>query len=126
MTPRTAQTFIMTKVSYNALPMAMFTTLQKRAFPAYFRTQTLLVIATALTFPPGSLIGLSERWQNWVPLLVNMTCAMLNTTVFGPRTKHATIARRHQGEECRNAMPSVFVSDFLFSAIYRNEGWEGL
>ncbi len=35
------QTFILTKVSFHALPRSAFITLQKRLFPVYFRAQTL-------------------------------------------------------------------------------------
>ncbi|TDL15823.1 hypothetical protein BD410DRAFT_844909 [Rickenella mellea] len=90
------QTFVMTGVSFRALPISMFTTLQKRVFPAYFRTQTLLAAATALTYPPGSLVGLRQQWSSWVPLLVNLACAGLNLYIYGPRTTRAMIDRIHQ------------------------------
>ena len=48
----------MTKVAYLALPTSAFTTLQKKVFPVYFQLQSLLLVATALTYPPTSVLAL--------------------------------------------------------------------
>ncbi|KAL2050415.1 hypothetical protein ABVK25_009249 [Lepraria finkii] len=63
------QSFVMTKICYDALPMPAFTTLQKRVFPVYFRLQSLLFLLTAATHPPyGPVSPCSPRlaiWHQW-------------------------------------------------------------
>jgi hypothetical protein len=92
------QSFIVTKVCYQALPMSSFTTLQKRIFPIYFRTQTALLILTALTLPPYGPVSLVKKKRDWIPLAFATSMAMLNLIVYGPRTQTTMIARIHQGE----------------------------
>lgn len=90
------QSFIVTKVCYQALPMSSFTTLQKRIFPIYFRTQTALLILTALTLPPYGPVSLVKKKRDWIPLAFATSTAMLNLIVYGPRTQTTMIDRIHQ------------------------------
>jgi hypothetical protein len=46
------QTFVLTKASYQALPRSAFTTLQKKLFPIYFQSQSLLLFVVAVSTPP--------------------------------------------------------------------------
>ncbi|KAF9873230.1 hypothetical protein CkaCkLH20_09393 [Colletotrichum karsti] len=95
------QTFVNTKICYMELPRSAFTTLQKRLFPIYFRSQSLLLILTALTFPPGGPASLLRDKRDWVPFAVAGVTAVLNLLLYGPRTKQAMIDRIHQ--ETRDA-----------------------
>ncbi|OTA89068.1 hypothetical protein M434DRAFT_23514 [Hypoxylon sp. CO27-5] len=63
------QSFVVTKICYQALPRSAFNTLQKRVFPIYFRSQALLLLLTA---------------------------SLLNLTIYGPRTRQIMIDRIHQ------------------------------
>ncbi|KAF7502445.1 hypothetical protein GJ744_005809 [Endocarpon pusillum] len=91
------QSFVMTKICYQALPMAQFTTLQKKVFPAYFRIQVALIALTAATFPTKSVVSLARAgWVFWVPLGTNFGMAALNWLVYGPRTQDMMIKRSHQ------------------------------
>ncbi|KAL8944142.1 MAG: hypothetical protein Q9216_000647 [Gyalolechia sp. 2 TL-2023] len=90
--------FVMTKISYNALPISAFTTLQKRVFPAYFRLQSLLILVTAATHPPHGPLSLFKSLGDVAPLAIGGTMAALNLTVYGPRTQTTMIDRIHQGE----------------------------
>ena len=93
------QSFVMTKICYQALPMAQFTTLQKKVFPAYFRIQVGLVVLTAVTFPTKSVLSLARAgWVFWVPLGTNFGMAALDWLIYGPRTQHAMVKRTHQGK----------------------------
>ncbi|SPQ26472.1 3bfbf0cb-2ea7-4c18-931f-236460dde96c [Thermothielavioides terrestris] len=76
------QTFVNTKVCYVTLPRSAFTTLQKRIFPIYFRSQ-------------------SKR-ADWVPFAVAGVTALLNCLVYGPRTQKAMVDCIHQ--ETRDAL----------------------
>lgn len=89
----------MTKVCFQALPMAQFTTLQKRVFPIYFRFQTGLIALTAVTHPPGSLVSLCSWWGDYVPLAVALGISSLNMMVYGPKTQEVMIERIHQGKQ---------------------------
>ena len=91
----------MTKIAYQALPMSAFTTLQKRAFPIYFQLQSLLLVLTAATFPPNSVVSLVQSTGDLVPLAVAGAMAGLNLLKFGPATREAMIERIHQGEQAR-------------------------
>jgi hypothetical protein len=62
------QTFVVTKVGYQALPISAFSTLQKRLFPIYFRSQSLLLLCTALTIPPIGPVSLIQKKADWIPL----------------------------------------------------------
>jgi hypothetical protein len=96
------QTFVVTKVCYQALPMSAFTTLQKRIFPLYFQIHTTLLILTALTLPPYGPVSLIQKKKDWMPLAFATTMAMFNLVKWGPRTQTAMIDRTHQG--ARTAM----------------------
>ena len=88
----------MTKVCYNALPMSAFTTLQKRVFPVYFRIQSLLIVLAAITHPPSGLYSLVESPGDVITLGFAGAMALLNLTVYGPKTEKVMIDRIHQGE----------------------------
>lgn len=89
----------MTKVCYQALPMSAFTTLQKRVFPIYFRIQTLLILLTAITYPPyGPMSLIICRAGDLIPMTLAGAMAALNLGVYGPRTQKAMIERIHQGK----------------------------
>lgn len=81
------QTFVLTKITFRALPRQPFVTLQARVFPAYFRIQTALLLLTVLTWPPRSVLSLAEAKTHWIPLLVGMATSVLNLLLFGPRTR---------------------------------------
>jgi hypothetical protein len=101
------QSFVMTKVCFQALPRPAFTTLQKRIFPIYFRGQSLLLVLTAVTFPARSLLSLAQHKGNWVPFVVAGVTAALNLVVYGPRTQQVMIERIHQGTS--SIIPSILI-----------------
>lgn len=89
----------MTSICYQALPMSAFTTLQKRVFPAYFRIQNILFLLTAVTYPPyGPYSLVKNSTGDTVTLIFASAMALLNLTVFGPRTQEAMVSRIHQGQ----------------------------
>lgn len=90
------QSFVMTKVCYNALPMSAFTTLQKRVFPLYFRIQSGLILLTAVTFPPYGPVSLVFSTGDAITIGFTGAMALLNLTIYGPRTQQAMIERTHQ------------------------------
>ncbi|KAE8440914.1 hypothetical protein EG329_006335 [Mollisiaceae sp. DMI_Dod_QoI] len=90
------QSFVMTKLCYIHLPRPQFTTLQKRVFPVYFNIQTGLVVATALTYPPGSVLSLATNIPDAVLLGVIFGLSLLNKFVYGPRTSQVMVERAHQ------------------------------
>ena len=77
--------------------MSAFKTLQKRVFPLYFQLQSALIVLTAATVPPYSLISLASSPGDWVPLSVAGAMAALNLLKFGPTTLKAMVDRIHQG-----------------------------
>lgn len=91
------QTFVVTKVCYLELPMSAFTTLQKRLFPIYFRSQSLLLLCTALTIPPAGPVSLIQKKADWIPLAFASVMAGFNLIVYGPRVEKTMIDRIHQG-----------------------------
>jgi hypothetical protein len=91
------QSFVMTKVAYQALPRSAFTTLQKRVFPIYFQSQSLLLLLVAVTTPPLGPISLTRATTDWVTFVVAGVTAGLNLVTYGPRTKSLMIERVHQG-----------------------------
>lgn len=93
------QTFVVTKVCYQALPMSAFTTLQKRVFPLYFQIHTALLVLTALTLPPYGPVSLIQKKKDWMPLAFATTMAMLNLLKWGPCTQTTMIDRTHQGAQ---------------------------
>ncbi|KAK3380897.1 hypothetical protein B0H63DRAFT_434262 [Podospora didyma] len=90
------QTFVMTKVSYQALPRSAFTTLQKRVFPLYFQGQTFLLGLAAITVPPYGLASLVHHKVDWVPFTVAGVTAILNLVIYEPQTRKAMVDRIHQ------------------------------
>ncbi|KAI9765797.1 MAG: hypothetical protein M1840_007079, partial [Geoglossum simile] len=88
--------FVMTKICYTALPSSAFTSLQKRVFPIYFRLQSLLVILTAITYPPSSLSSLASSTSDLLLLAFAGVTAVLNLVIYGPRTSRAMVQRIHQ------------------------------
>lgn len=91
------QSFVMTKVAYLALHRSAFTTLQKKVFPIYFQTQSLLLLVVAATTPPYGPTSLMEEKMDWIPFAVAIVTAGLNLVLYGPRTKYFMIERTHQG-----------------------------
>ena len=91
------QTFVMTKVAFQALPRSAFTSLQKRVFPIYFQSQSLLLLVVAATSPPHGPVSLIKGSANLIPFAVAGISAGLNLVIYGPRTKTLMIERAHQG-----------------------------
>ncbi|KAH6704746.1 hypothetical protein EV126DRAFT_196108 [Verticillium dahliae] len=90
------QSFINTKVCYQALPRSAFTTLQKHLFPIYFRVQSVLVLTTIITYPLGPRSLLSSP-EDLVPLSLAGITACVNFLVFGPQRLTKMICCIHQG-----------------------------
>ncbi|CAI7574938.1 unnamed protein product [Penicillium pancosmium] len=88
------QTFVNTKLCFKYLPMRDFLTLQKRVFPVYFASQVGLVVLTAATHPPYSIISLMNDFWSAGPLLVVLGTGGLNWAVYGPRTTTASLVRK--------------------------------
>lgn len=78
------QTFVITKISFQALPRSAFITLQKRLFPVYFRVQTLLLVLTAATLPLPRVLTADS-----VLFAVAGLTAVRNLVVYEPRTRGA-------------------------------------
>jgi hypothetical protein len=91
------QTFVMTKLTYNALPISMFRSLQKRVFPVYFRSQTSMIVLVALTVPPHGPWSLTQNIASYIALGIAGVTAALNLMVYGPATQEAMVAVTHQG-----------------------------
>lgn len=77
--------------------MPEFIGLQKRIFPAYFKTQVGLVLLTAVTHPPASIISLSRDIYGLVPLAVILLVDALNWFVYGPKLINVLNERIAQG-----------------------------
>jgi hypothetical protein len=92
------QSFVMTKVAYQALPRSAFTSLQKRIFPIYFQSQTLLLLLIFATCPPCGPMSLLKHRPEGISLVIASATAVLNLLVYGPRTKNLMIERVHQGK----------------------------
>ncbi|KAJ5104402.1 hypothetical protein NUU61_001749 [Penicillium alfredii] len=88
------QSFVNTKICFQALPMREFIALQKRLFPAYFGCQVGLTALTAATHPPYSIVSLVKDPWSAAPLAVILITGSLNWWVFGPRTTTASLVRR--------------------------------
>ena len=101
------QSFVMTKVAYQALPRSAFTTLQKRVFPIYFQSQSIFLLILAATFPPRGPISIFQKRGDWIAFAIAGVTAGFNLMVFGPRTQALMIERVHQ---CRH--DSVLKSTF--------------
>lgn len=78
------QTFVLTKVSFQALPRSAFITLQERLFPVYFRVQTLLLVLTAATLPLPRMLT-----ADGALFAVAGVTAVGNLVVYEPRTRGA-------------------------------------
>jgi len=91
------QSFVMTKVCYQALPRSAFTTLQKHVFPLYFKGQTVLLLLAAATVPSQGPFALLQSKLDWIPFAVAGLTAVLNLVVYEPRTRSAMAERIHQG-----------------------------
>ncbi|KAI4125423.1 MAG: hypothetical protein LQ338_004256 [Usnochroma carphineum] len=92
------QSFVMTKVCYDALTMSAFTSLQKRVFPVYFRLQSILFLLTAATHPPYGPLSLVRSPGDLIPLAFGGALAALNLIIYGPRTQEMMVERIHQGK----------------------------
>ena len=88
------QSFVNTKICYQALPMKEFILLQKRLFPVYFGTQVGLTALTAATHPPYSILSLVQDPWSVAPLAIVGLTGCLNWFIYGPRTTTATLVRR--------------------------------
>ncbi|GJN85321.1 hypothetical protein PLIIFM63780_008888 [Purpureocillium lilacinum] len=103
------QTFLVTKVTFQTLPKTAFVGLQKRLFPIYFAVQAALLLLTALTFPPRGILSLAENKHDVIPLLVAGGTALVNLTIFGPKTRRAMLdlfspnSRDDTGEKAEKA-----------------------
>jgi hypothetical protein len=92
------QSFIIVKTVHRTLPRPAFTTLQARLFPIYFRLQSILLLLTALTFPPYGPVSLLSDRLALVSLSIAGTTAGLNLFVHGPRTRAAMLEKAGQGK----------------------------
>ncbi|KAF2098492.1 hypothetical protein NA57DRAFT_56158 [Rhizodiscina lignyota] len=91
------QTFFMTKICFQALPMSAFTTLQKRVFPVYFQMQLVLATATLVTYLPSGPVSLKNSPTDFSILALNVALSALNFFKYGPRTSAVMVERIHQG-----------------------------
>ncbi|KAF4981308.1 hypothetical protein FDECE_17710 [Fusarium decemcellulare] len=91
------QTFIVTKVAFKHLPRNPYINFQKRIFPIYFNGQALLLLLTAVTFPPYGPVSMVESKADWIPFTVAGVVSALNLLVFGPRTRKLMLDRAEQG-----------------------------
>ncbi|CRK42296.1 hypothetical protein BN1723_019004 [Verticillium longisporum] len=89
------QSFINTKVCYQALHRSAVTTLQKHLFPIYFKVQSVLVLTTIITYPLGPRSLLSSP-EDLVPLNLAVITACVNFLVFGPQRLTKMICCIHQ------------------------------
>ncbi|KAK4168254.1 putative mitochondrial outer membrane protein [Cladorrhinum sp. PSN259] len=105
------QTFVMTKVSYNALSRPAFRTLQKRVFPLYFKAQACLVLLNAITFPASGPGGLATNKADWIPHLIAGVTAILNLSIYEPRTRRSMIQVAHQEARDAQTPPKAVASD---------------
>lgn len=91
------QSFIVVKVVHRALPGRAFVTLQGRLFPIYFQLQTLYLFFTAATFPPYGPISLLKDPASAVLFSLAGVGTLLNSFVYGPRTRQSMIERNSIG-----------------------------
>jgi hypothetical protein len=91
------QTFVITKVAYQALPRSAFTTLQKRLFPIYFQSQSFLLLVVTTTFPPRGPLSVFEEKSDWIAFAIAGVTAGFNLFIFGPRARSLMMERVHQG-----------------------------
>lgn len=96
------QSFFSNITSYRALPRAQFRVLQASIWPMYFRLQTALAVAIALTAP--GLVGENWVWQDSVrmerlrttigPLALMVMASAINRLVFAPITAKLVLQRK--------------------------------
>lgn len=91
------QTFFMTKICFQALPMSAFTTLQKRVFPVYFQIQLGLVVATIISYPSNRFLSILHNPADLSILASAAALSALNLFKYGPRTSAVMVERIHQG-----------------------------
>ncbi|KAK4205412.1 hypothetical protein QBC40DRAFT_35768 [Triangularia verruculosa] len=99
------QSFVITKISYRALPMSAFRSLQKQVWPFYFRAQAAFIFATAITIPGDGSLFRSAGTLTCLPHAVALTSALLNTFIFESATRKAMIEVAHQ--ETRDARSQI-------------------
>jgi len=109
------QTFIVTKIAFQSLPRSAFTTLNKRIFRAYFLSQSILVLITAITVPnnpvleslPVRLSGarsIDQGATTWAATFTIMaSSSLLNLFLWEPRSRRAMIDRIHQETRDRDS-----------------------
>lgn len=90
------QSFVMTRLAFQSLPRSAFTTLKRRVFPVYFRSQTLLLTVAALTLPPSGPVSLVKT-SNSITFALAGGTALLNLLIFGSRTQRIMLERIRQG-----------------------------
>jgi hypothetical protein len=73
-------------------------TLQRKVFPVYFTIEMTLVMATAVTYPGGSVSALSHNNVDLALLGVALGTSGLNLLVYGPKTSEALINRNQAGK----------------------------
>lgn len=72
--------------------------LQRHVFPTYFAAATALAVATAVTYPAGSVAGLAEDRVELGLLTATIGMSALNLLVYGPKTLGAMKTRTHTGK----------------------------
>ncbi|KAI0810419.1 hypothetical protein GGR55DRAFT_679012 [Xylaria sp. FL0064] len=87
------QSFVVTKICFVSLPRPAFTTLQKRLFPIYFRSQSLLLLLTVVTVPSRGPLSMIASKAAWIPFAIAGLTATLNCWVYGPRTRQIMLER---------------------------------
>jgi hypothetical protein len=114
------QSFIVTKVTHRALPISSFTSLQKKLFPAYFRTTALLALGTFITWPhwkTGEVFRgrlTFKEGKGWeIGLLGTMVVmAGINWAWLGEAVRRVMVERVHQGMLLTSSQEHLL---FLFS-----------
>jgi hypothetical protein len=101
------QSFFVTGVAYRTLPRKEFVRFQSRIFPVYFRLQSLLLLLTALTFPPLGPLSLIENRLDWIPFALSTVPAGLCLALYGPRTRSIMLERSQQQGESAIRTPGV-------------------
>ena len=92
------QTFINTKLCFQALPRPAFISLQKRLFPVYFRMQSSLLLLTILTYLPFGPYSLFHDVVGIVCFSLAGLTALLNLFIYGPGTRKVMLERAQKGE----------------------------
>lgn len=91
------QTIVVTKIAYRTLPKPSFVGFQKQIFPVYFETQSALLLLVAITSPPYGPVSLFKAAADWITFAIAGVTAVLNLTIYGPRTKALMIERALRG-----------------------------